>query len=110
MASIYEAHPDYLNSQRWRTIRRWRLRRDGGRCRTCNAASPLDIHHVRYLWFDKIWWFGPRDDNCPWWMLPEIYWLLRWVGMMMEARNAITLCRKCHGGVHGAQPIEAFRD
>ena len=110
MSSIYEAHPGYLQSKRWQTIRRWRLRWDGGRCRACHSADRLEIHHARYIWFSKAWWFGPVADDCPWWMLPEVFWLLRRIGMLLEARNTITLCKRCHGAVHGAQRIAEFRD
>ncbi len=110
MSSIYEAHPDYLSSKRWQTIRRWRLRWDKHRCRTCYADKRLEIHHSRYIWFGKAWWFGPIADDCPWWLPPEMFWPLRWLGMRREARDTITLCKRCHGGVHGAQRIEEFRD
>lgn len=110
MASIYEAHPDYLSSKRWQTIRRWRLWLDGGGCRTCPNRQSLHTHHVRYRWLAQAWWFGPVPDVCPWWMLPEVFWLLRRIGMLLETANAITLCSECHGGVHGAQPIEVFRE
>lgn len=132
MSSIYEVYPDYLSSKRWQTIRRWRLWLDGGGCRTCPNRQGLHTHHVRYRWLAQAWWFGPIpdvrprwfgpvQDVCPWWMLPEVFWLLqrigmlifsllRRIGMLMETANAITLCSECHGGVHGAQPIEVFRE
>lgn len=88
MASIYELNPNYLQSRRWRWIRRWRLFLDDDRCRTCHATKRLQIHHASYNWFNR-WW-------C--------------VGMMLELMDTITLCDKCHGGVHGAQKIQEFRD
>lgn len=110
MSSIYEAHPDYLSSKRWQTIRRWRLRRDRNRCVICHADGPLDIHHGSYDWFDKAWWFGrPIADDCPWWMLPEIFYFLRWLGMRKEEGDSVALCKPCHGAVHKGRPIEAFR-
>lgn len=30
--------------------------------------------------------------------------------MAFELLDTITLCDKCHGGVHGAQSIQEFRD
>jgi len=88
MASIYEANPDYLQSPRWKWIRRWRLFLDDNRCRACHGTRNLHIHHASYVWFNR--WWG--------------------VGMVMELLDTITLCSKCHGGVHGAQRIEEFRD
>lgn len=87
-SSIYDAHPRYLQSERWRWIREWRLWLDGYECRTCHASSNLQIHHASYVWFNR-WGF---------------------VGIIFELRDTITLCNRCHGGVHGAQPIREFRD
>jgi hypothetical protein len=86
--SIYDTNPRYLQSQRWKWIRRQRLSIDGHKCRTCHSRNNLRIHHASYRWFN------------------------RWgdVGKWFELLDTITLCDKCHGGVHGAQKIIEFRD
>jgi hypothetical protein len=45
--SFYEA---YINSDAWRSspARLDALRRDDYRCRGCNAADDLDVHHRTY--------------------------------------------------------------
>lgn len=81
MISTYKTHPNYLQSARWRWIRRWRLWMDDYRCRACHGTRNLQIHHASYVWFN------------------------RWgvAGRLMELLDTITLCNKCHGGVHGAR-------
>lgn len=87
-SSIYAAHPKYLQSARWKRIRPRRLWWDGYKCRTCHATYKLEVHHASYRWFN------------------------RWgeLGEWFEMFDAITLCKRCHGGVHGAQRIKEFRD
>lgn len=56
-------------------LRKLVLDRDGWRCRWCGATNQGgDLHHIRYR-------RGAVDD---------------------VAENLITLCRSCHGFVHGA--------
>jgi hypothetical protein len=86
--SIYATHPNYLQSKRWRWIRSARLWIDGGRCKACHAQGGLQIHHASYRWFNRWGDFG----------------------MVFELLDTITLCNRCHGGVHGAQRIQEFRD
>lgn len=55
-------------------LRKHVLDRDGWRCRWCGATNQGgDLHHIRYR-------RGASDD---------------------VAENLITLCRSCHGFVHG---------
>jgi hypothetical protein len=88
MTSIYKDNPNYLSSERWRWIRSWRLWLDGNRCRACRATDNLHVHHASYRWFGRWYDFGA----------------------IMELRDTITLCDRCHGGVHRSQPISEFRD
>lgn len=87
-SSIYAAHPKYLQSTRWQWIRKQRLWWDGHKCRTCHGTEKLEVHHASYAWFNR--WGS--------------------VGKWFELCDTITLCKKCHGGVHGAQRIKEFRD
>ena len=86
--SIYAANPAYLQSRRWKWIRKWRLFLDDYQCRTCHGTTRLQIHHASYVWFNKWGTFG----------------------RFMELLSTITLCDKCHGAIHRAQRIEEFRD
>lgn len=38
----------YLKSWRWRFLRYARIWYDGGRCRLCNSAEYLEVHHRSY--------------------------------------------------------------
>lgn len=38
----------YLRSLRWKRKRDAVVKRDGGRCRICNAEGPLEVHHRTY--------------------------------------------------------------
>jgi hypothetical protein len=86
--SIYDMYPGYLESERWQWIRKWRLRLDWHKCRTCPRRDNLTVHHAGY------------------------HWINRWgnVGMVLELLSSITLCKTCHGAIHKAQPISVFRN
>lgn len=60
----------YVLSGEWRALRAKALERDGGRCRLCDSAENLDVHHRRY----------PRGN--------------RWDLDSLDALT--TLCRACH--------------
>jgi hypothetical protein len=38
----------YLKTPQWETLRRHALERDGQRCRICNSAKFLHVHHRKY--------------------------------------------------------------
>ncbi|MBI4909911.1 MAG: HNH endonuclease [Acidobacteria bacterium] len=61
-------YSSYLQSGRWEELRTEALKRDGYRCRTCNSADDLEVHHRRY---PAAWGTEPVDD-------------------------LTTLCRECH--------------
>jgi 5-methylcytosine-specific restriction endonuclease McrA len=42
------AYREYLRSDVWKRLRREALERDGRRCRLCNAAGNLQVHHRYY--------------------------------------------------------------
>ena len=77
----------YLKGPRWQRIRR-RLWLDGYHCRGCHATTGLQVHHASYVWRGKLWFLG------------------EW----FEFLDTITLCDKCHGAIHRAQPIKEFAD
>ncbi|GEP00640.1 hypothetical protein GCM10007887_04440 [Methylobacterium haplocladii] len=41
-------YEEYLASPRWAELRRLRLALDGFRCRGCDTADNLEVHHRRY--------------------------------------------------------------
>lgn len=41
-------YEDYLRSSRWKSLRNEALDRDGRRCRLCNRAGRLQVHHRTY--------------------------------------------------------------
>lgn len=72
-AARRRAYAAYLNTDTWRALRAEALRRDGHRCRLCNAAWSLEVHHRYY---------------------PEL--------LGTETPDALTtLCHRCHEGVTG---------
>jgi len=42
------AYREYLRTDAWKRLRREALERDGRRCRLCNAAERLQVHHRYY--------------------------------------------------------------
>jgi hypothetical protein len=47
-AQTYSTYDDYLRSPVWQAKRREALQRDGYRCRVCDSAEQLQVHHRRY--------------------------------------------------------------
>ena len=43
-----KAYRDYMRSDTWKRLRREALERDGRRCRLCNVAEALQVHHRYY--------------------------------------------------------------
>lgn len=79
----------YLKGARWQRIRKRRLDRDGHKCRGCHATTGLQVHHASYKHRGR-WRWG--------------------LGEWLEMLDTITLCGKCHGAIHRAQPIREFAD
>ena len=67
-ARIVEKYEEYLQSDKWKKIRRERFRIDGYQCQICGTAKNLDAHHVSY----------------------------EHLGQPEEIDDLVTLCRKCH--------------
>lgn len=69
------SYHEYMQSDRWRELRRIAIDRDGGRCRVCNGDQQLEVHHRRY----------PKNfaEDC--------------------LDNLTTLCAWCHRGFHKAR-------
>jgi HNH endonuclease len=69
-----------LHGEPYRDLRARVLRRDGGRCQMCGAATNLTVHHQQY-----------RSHS----------------GEDVE-QNLITLCADCHSAVHALQGTGAW--
>lgn len=73
-----ERYLQYLNSEKWRDIKRRRLEIDGYRCVSCGCrgttGNPLEVHHLsyRYLYHEET----------------RIY------------EDLVTLCSCCHKQIH----------
>ena len=63
-----------LETEEYRPLRLQILERDGWRCQVCGDRQQLDIHHII-----------PRSR-----------------GGSDSQDNLITLCRTCHGDIHGS--------
>ena len=61
------------STRRYRRLRAFVLRRDGGRCQRCGGRVGLECHHV----------------------------IPRTAGGLDTPSNCRTLCRTCHDGLHG---------
>ena len=61
------------STRRWRLLRAFCLRRDGGRCQRCGRPEGLEAHHV----------------------------IPRTAGGLDAPSNVRMLCRPCHDGLHG---------
>lgn len=64
-------HKAYIQTKKWKCIRKEVLKRDGGKCVVCGSKSKLEIHHITY----ENW----KNEN-----LDEL----------------VTLCKTCHNAVH----------
>jgi ATP-dependent DNA helicase RecQ len=68
-----------LTPELYEDLRQQVLRRDGWRCQSCGTMSNLEVHHKEFR-------SQAGDDS---------------------DQNLITLCVRCHAGVHkGAQPCD----
>ena len=67
-----KAHKSYIQTKKWKQIRKEVLERDGRKCVICGSKSRLEIHHKTY----ENW----KNEN-----LDEL----------------VTLCKTCHTTVHG---------
>jgi hypothetical protein len=67
-------YPEYLRSEHWQEVRRKTLERDGHQCRICTSRKSLNVHHLTY---------ERRGEE--------------------QARDVITLCRRCHELEHASQ-------
>jgi hypothetical protein len=67
-----EKYVDYLNSERWQTLREATIHRDHYKCAICESKDDLQVHHRTYITI-----FTPA-----------------------EFFDLITLCRKCHERHH----------
>jgi 5-methylcytosine-specific restriction endonuclease McrA len=52
------AYRAYLQTDGWKRLRREALERDGRRCRLCNSAGDLQVHH-RY--YPAVWGTETQD-------------------------------------------------
>lgn len=41
-------YAQYLQTPYWKCVRAMAMERDGGRCRMCNSAGPIQVHHRTY--------------------------------------------------------------
>ena len=67
--------PLRLDSQSYGALRQQVLRRDNWRCQSCGALSNLEVHHQQFR--------SRRGEDAE--------------------DNLITLCHRCHKGVHGSR-------
>jgi hypothetical protein len=75
-------YEEYMASPAWRHLRCQAIERDGSRCRLCNAAEDLEVHHRCY---------PPRQ---------------RWDLDTVEALT--TLCRGCHLLITNKQRLQRY--
>lgn len=61
LSPAQEEYRRYLQSWRWRILRRLRIKLDGGRCRMCGTTERLHVHHRDYLHRGRSW-FGELFD------------------------------------------------
>ena len=61
------------STRRWRKLRAFVLRRDGGRCQRCGGKEKLEAHHI----------------------------IPRTAGGLDAPSNCRTLCLTCHDSLHG---------
>lgn len=76
------AYCRYLHSRRWQELRAEALVRDGCRCRSCNSAQDLEVHHRRY---PAVFGTETVDD-------------------------LTTLCRSCHEAISAHLDRRRFRE
>ena len=66
----FQSYAEYLESDKWKSIRKIILRRDGFRCRVCGAPAE-NVHH-------------------------RVYSRATLAGQSQGYRHLMSLCRKCH--------------
>jgi len=69
-----------LDTEQYENLRNQVLRRDGWRCQSCGEMSNLEVHHQEFR-------SHSGDDS---------------------EQNLITLCAKCHAGIHDGARSSAF--
>lgn len=74
MKTKKEIYAEYLQSEKWQSIRESAFIIHGKKCKECGAESDLQVHHLRY---------------------PEI------LGNENVETDLIVLCKKCHRNTHG---------
>ena len=60
--------------QRWIALRNEILAKNNGECAQCKSKDDVEVHHLRYLRYGKIWDSPPKDLIC--------------------------MCKKCHKQIH----------
>lgn len=71
-----------LQNPKWKAKRKRVLKRDGYKCKKCNAIKYLHVHHKYYL-----------ENKLPW---------------EVPMKALITLCYKCHKKEHKGKKITDF--
>lgn len=71
-------YSDLLNTIDWDIKRHKIFKRDGYKCKECNALHGLDVHHNIYI-----------DNKLPW---------------DYDDKDLITLCKTCHSKIHDKRP------
>jgi 5-methylcytosine-specific restriction endonuclease McrA len=61
-----------LDSEQYEKLRREVLERDGWRCQVCGSMSAVEVHHLSFR--------SRGGEDCD--------------------QNLITVCRRCHNGIH----------
>ena len=118
MTTAQMEYKHYLNSWRWRLIRSTRRMWDGNRCRTCGEKRGLNVHHSSYL----------HKNFGNWLLAVPVAAIVAWLasgqgfglvlvslpvglyGFAREWLDVITVCSKCHEGIHDAHQIRDFAD
>ena len=118
MTTAQMEYKHYLNSWRWRLIRSTRRMWDGNRCRTCGEKRGLNVHHSSYLHKNSYNWLlaVPVAAIVAWMASGQGFGLVLasvpvgLYGFAREWLDVITVCSKCHGGIHDAHQIRDFAD
>lgn len=56
-AEWLQAHTDYLQSRKWKSLRARVLTRSGGLCEGCRSSPATQVHHLTYdHWRDELLW------------------------------------------------------
>lgn len=120
MSTRQAKYQRYLQSWRWRVISSSRRWVDRNRCRTCKSCpgERLNVHHASYAWCGRggwLWWI--------FWATLYLY-LVGWLplalvapallvggyGWFREWNDCLTVCKRCHQGIHRGRSIREFED